>query len=180
MLLSVRAYAAHRAAKKLPGRSHVAVLKAIRDGRIERTPEGKIDCEDADRAWVANTRLERASSAAGPAREEGDGPDEGESATAGMTMLQAATIEKLWKAKQAELDYRTQLGQVVNALDVAARLANTFTMCRTKLLGIPTRARQSLPDLTPAQVASINNWIREGLEDLSNTTGVAVDEDADA
>ncbi len=47
-LLSRRAYAKRR------GCSHVAVLKAIREGRIS-TVDGMIDPDLADREWAANT-----------------------------------------------------------------------------------------------------------------------------
>ena len=48
-LLSIRAYGRHR------GVSHVAVLRAIRSGRIHRNPDGLIDADRAERDWAANT-----------------------------------------------------------------------------------------------------------------------------
>lgn len=179
MLLSIRAYAQHRAENSLPGRTHVAVLKAIREGRIHRTPEGKIDTDEADQSWAQNTALEKSRPAdrPGPAAPEATESDEPGSAQTGMSLLEASAIAKVWQAKQAELDYRTQLGQMVNARDVAERLANTFTMCRTKLLGVPTRVRQALPEMTPAQVTSIERFLREGLEDLANMSNAGEEDE---
>jgi hypothetical protein len=53
--LSPTAYARHRKALGLPGGTHVAVLKALRAGRIEAEPDGTIDPAKADAAWNANT-----------------------------------------------------------------------------------------------------------------------------
>jgi hypothetical protein len=65
-LMGIRAYAAHRQC------SHVAVLKAIKAGRIHAVGEGrdkKIDSEQADRDWIARTDPARQSvlPSAGPA-----------------------------------------------------------------------------------------------------------------
>lgn len=49
MGVSIRAYARHR------GVSHVAVIKAIKEGRITPEPDGTIDPEKADAEWEANT-----------------------------------------------------------------------------------------------------------------------------
>lgn len=45
---SIRAYARHR------GCSHVAVVKAMKAGRIKKYPKGKINFAEADAAWEAN------------------------------------------------------------------------------------------------------------------------------
>jgi hypothetical protein len=48
-LMGIREYGRHR------GVSHVAVLKALRSGRIRQTPDGQIDADAADRDWGRNT-----------------------------------------------------------------------------------------------------------------------------
>lgn len=65
-LMGIRAYAAHRQC------SHVAVLKAIKAGRIKAVGEGrdkKIDSDQADRDWTTHTDPARQSvlHSAGPA-----------------------------------------------------------------------------------------------------------------
>lgn len=75
--LSARAYALTRAQRKLPGTSHVAVLKAINAGRLEGAFERRgprrilrIDPDLADAAWVRNTdalESERSRTQAAPA-----------------------------------------------------------------------------------------------------------------
>jgi hypothetical protein len=60
MGLSVRAYARHR------GVSHVAVLKALRSGRIEVGADGTIDPAVADRTWHERTAARMPPPAASP------------------------------------------------------------------------------------------------------------------
>jgi len=45
-LMGIRAYGRHRNV------SHVAVLKALRTGRIRQNAEGLIDSDQADRDWA--------------------------------------------------------------------------------------------------------------------------------
>ena len=42
-----------------------------------------------------------------------------------------------------------------------------MTVVRTKLLGIPTKAKQRLPDLDTTAIACIDDIIREALEELA-------------
>jgi hypothetical protein len=49
MGLSIRAYARHR------GVSHVAILRAIKAGRIPKEADGTIDQAKADAAWDRTT-----------------------------------------------------------------------------------------------------------------------------
>ena len=54
MGLSIRAYARHRAV------SHVAVLRAIKQGRVPVEPDGTIDPAKADASWKRSTDPGRA------------------------------------------------------------------------------------------------------------------------
>lgn len=55
MLMGIREYANYR------GCSHVAVVKAVKSGRIRVNEDKKIDPVQADKDWVANTDISRAS-----------------------------------------------------------------------------------------------------------------------
>jgi phage terminase Nu1 subunit (DNA packaging protein) len=46
------------------------------------------------------------------------------------------------------------------------RLVSVFTACKTRLLAIPSRARQALPHLVAADLGVLEALIREALEDL--------------
>lgn len=86
----------------------------------------------------------------------------------GMTLSEATAAEKFWKAKHAELKFREAAGELVPAADVAAKLVNVFTQCKTRLLGVPSRARQALPHLTVADIGVLEGLVREALEDLAS------------
>jgi hypothetical protein len=60
----------------------------------------------------------------------------------------------------------------VLAADVESRLVNVFSRCKTKLLGVSSRARQRDPGLTGAQVQMIEALIREALDDLAEVSEV--------
>ena len=173
----MRAYARHR------GCSHPAVLNAIKSGRLrDSVRDGKIvDVALADREWARNTVLAEApvyvrereaarevaatrapADAAQPAPLPADVPPAAE-----LSSNEAARIKTYWQARQAELDYRQEAGELVPAGDVRARLGDVFRTCRTKLLGLPGRLRQALPHLTHADQEVAENLVREALEDLA-------------
>lgn len=189
-LVSIHAYARHRADQSLSGRSRTAVQKAIKTGRIHLTPDGKVDVELADREWAGSTgQIDRAQqkppapATTAPRRSPPavDGDPDNELSSEGMSLAEATRLEKMWKASIAELDYRERRGELVSAKAVADKLAGLFTLCRTKMLGVSTRARQAMPELTTKQIATYDKLIREALEQLSDTGfGAPADDEEDA
>lgn len=170
--LSLRAYAAHRKGLGLPGGSLQAVQRAIsgdrlRDAVVVVGGVKKIaDPEAADREWAANTDLSKA-----PAwlKElgENDGSDDGDEGASPLTT--ASAREKHWKAELAELTYKQRAGELVDADEMAAAMATDYSAVRTKLLGLPSKAKQRLPHLTLADLATIDEIVREALEGLART-----------
>jgi hypothetical protein len=171
--LSLRAYARRR------DTSVESVRRAIKRGRLKASlvlVNGKPQIGDpdlADREWQANTDY---SKAPGSVREEADRravagrdtPSETPTSDAEepLTLTQATAEEKRWKAKLAELEYAKKSGELVNALEVEHSLVDVFARCRTKLLGVPSKAKAALPHLSHADVVAIDRIIRESLEDL--------------
>lgn len=164
--LSLRAYARRR------GVSPEAVSKAVAAGRLRESivrvrgaPKIR-DAELADREWAATTDLTRAAAdiarrADRPAGEPGAGGD------GDLVLSEELAREKYWKANLAELEFRERKGELVEAKDVVKQLTDVFAICRGKLLGIPTRLRQSLPHLSVQDVAKAEELVREALEDLA-------------
>lgn len=175
--LSRRAYARHRKKRGLPGQSLQAVQHALARGRISLLPDGTIDPSVADREWAENSDDDHRRNHAQERGVERE-PERPEPAAGGITLAQATTIEKAYKAKMAKLDYEERCAKLVQASDVESRLATTFGQCRTKLLGIPAQARQQDPTLSAPQVALFRSLIREALEDLGG--GGAGDEAEEA
>jgi hypothetical protein len=176
--LSVRAYARHR------GASHQAVLRAIARGRLSAsltTVDGVTKIADvalADREWAATTDLSKApdavkarAAAQAPATTDPiltiyspDAPVEGTDAT---NLATASAREKHWRAELAELNYKQRAGELVNAVEMAAAMADAFSTVRTKLLGVPSKAKQQLPHLMLADLAALDAIVREALEGLA-------------
>lgn len=185
--LSLRAYARRR------GVSPEAVSRAIESGRLRasvtrHTGVPKIaDPELADREWAANTDLSRApdsvkaKAAAAPAashlepqphggalkRNEALDPDE-DAEDDEPTLADWSKEEKQWRAKTAELKYRERAGELVDAASVKAGFIDRITTARTRLLGIPSKAKQQLPHLTIADLEAIDGIVREALEALAD------------
>lgn len=144
--LTVRAYAAHRAKRGLPGKTHRAVQKALRDGRIAAGEDGLIDPDAADLSWEETTD---------------PGQRRSTERTAGVVSLaEARTRLDLAKAELAEIDLAVRKGELLVAADVEARVAEVFAQCKTKLLGVSSRARQQDPALTVSQVSLFDGLIR--------------------
>lgn len=167
--LSGRAYARRR------GVSHVAVQKAIASGRLAGAvdEQGKITDPDlADRLWVANTDYTDAPKAVREKFEGGGSGDhppapEDDSAADGMTTAEATRIQTIWKARQMELKFKEEAKQLVRRDDVVADRAADYAELRTKILGIPTQARQAMPHTSPEDLATWERLIREALEALA-------------
>jgi hypothetical protein len=175
--ISLRAYAKRR------GVSPEAVSEAVSSGRLSasvtRNARGQPKIADpdlADREWEANTDWSRVPAFAPkdpdglpePDAEEDEMSTDGlPSANEGMSLLEASAIEKVWKAKLAELKFRKEAAQLLPASQVRRTLETTFSACKTKLLAVPSRARQALPHLAPTDIAEIERLVREALEGLS-------------
>jgi phage terminase Nu1 subunit (DNA packaging protein) len=156
--LSLREYARRR------GCTLRAVQNAIKTTRLNASivlVDGlsKIgDPELADREWAANTDQTRRAGAAAPAPgHDGAGADDDSS----------EDTFAHWKAKKMRLDYEKAAGALVNAAEMQAAMADDYSMVRTKLLGLASKAKQRLPHLTLSDLATLDAIVREALEELA-------------
>ena len=137
MGLSVRAYARHR------GVSHVAVMKAVRAGRIPQEADGTIDPARADAAWEAQTDPAKRPAtvkvppatpsapvapvaATAPAAAGGGSPVDGGKAI-GTNFAQARTMHEVAKAQKARIQVQRLKDEVI---DRANALAMVFKLAR--------------------------------------------------
>ena len=118
--LSLRAYARHR------GVSLAAVQKAIQTGRIQTTPAGKIDVEQADQDWERNTNY-------GPTPATGDAP------VSGPSYAQSRAIREAYLVRLAKIEYEERLGKLISRDEVQVAAFNKFRMFRDGMLNIPDR-----------------------------------------
>lgn len=71
------------------------------------------------------------------------------------------------QANLLELERKQKEGLLLPSEQVEKVWANSVTIARTKLLGVPTRLRQRIPHLTLEEIAIAEELIREALEELS-------------
>lgn len=183
--LSLTAYAARR------GVSPKAVSKAVAAGRlvgsVVRDDHGDpkiLDPDLADREWEANTRtrIDRpiVESRTQPTpimqptprvvpviRVSTDVPDYNVS----RALREAAAARReAAKAELAELDVAERRGELVPADEARAVLVDKFTIVKTKILGIPSRFAQRMPELASVAIPVIDELLREALEELADDT----------
>lgn len=162
--VSARAYAAHR------GIDPMAVSRAIKRGRLNKSVIGNgdgtytIDVDLADREWAENTDLTRAPF---EQRDQAPPPPQVASPEPVESTVTAAARSKHWEAKHRELKFKEAARELVPAAEMKEALTKVFANCRTRLLALPTRARQALPHLSLADVAAFEALVREALEDLA-------------
>lgn len=142
-LLSLRAYAKHR------GVTLKAVQEAIEYGRIQKT-DGKIDPTTADKEWQEKTN---------PAMARGK--------TEVLDYHRSRAIREAYEAQLAKLEYEEKTGKLVNAEETRMAWLKIITTAKTKLLAIPSKARASLPHLTLSDIATLEELVRQTLEDLA-------------
>ncbi len=185
-LVSLRAFARHRQV------TLAAVQKAITSGRLSASlvrrpgaPVKIVSLAAADQEWDANTNAVKAlpaamakvtaeaTAAAAPANAD---PGAAGDTTKTPTLTEAMAREKDWKARLAELDYRERMQQLVSAAQVESKMTETFTRCRTRLLGLPSKLKTAIPHLTRGDLVVIDRFVREALEELvivDDTQGAA-------
>jgi hypothetical protein len=176
LLMSMRGYARRR------GVSAMTVHQAVKAGRLVQcvaTDEagkflGITDPFLADKEWAENTDVTKAppkeqAKAAARARVLGGAPAEPD----GESLANASAREKFYAAELKKLKFLEASRVLVPAAEVKARLVDEYSACRTRLLAIPSRAKQALPELTVAHLAVIEGLIREALEDLADAEAVA-------
>lgn len=161
--MGLREYARHRKAAGLAGGTLRAVQVAIRDGRLSKslTRDRKriASAAAADREWEATTQADRVP-LSGPTAPAEPPP----------SLMESRARREAAEAELAEIELAEKRRELVPAKDVESRLVNVFAQCKTKLLGVPSRARQRDPALTGEQVSLIEALIREALEELASAS----------
>ena len=172
MGMNVTAYARHR------GVSHVAVLKAIKAGRIVKEQDGTIDPDKADAAWKQNTS--QAQQRKPPKEDKAsversvDPPSSGnQSINNGPSYAQSRAIKEAYNARLAKLEYEEKSGALVRTDSVKVAWFNMLRVLRDRVLNIPDRMAPLLAAETdPKQVRELlEAELRQILNDASDTIG---------
>jgi hypothetical protein len=130
-LMTVREFGRHA------GLSHVAVLKALRSGRIRRNAEGLIDSDQADRDLLAHTHpvgkvhqtLGRQEGALAASAGAGGKDDFG--------FKRARAVREHYEALLAKVEYEKRTGEVLDANEVKIASHRIGQIFRDRMLQVP-------------------------------------------
>jgi excisionase family DNA binding protein len=172
------------------GVSRTAVYKAIKQGRLPvvRSADGRelIKSETLREDWFANTMKKVGVGPKPPAGEKEFAPPrpkrqaeepeprrltEAEPGEIVPDYNESRARTEYLKAELLELERKEKEGLLVRAADVEAKWVEVITISRTKVLGVPSKAKQRIPDLTQDQIAILEDIVREALEELAEGNG---------
>lgn len=83
------------------------------------------------------------------------------------SIVQSRAITEAYKARLAKLEYEEKSGKLVNADEVKIRLSGMVSTARSRLLGVPSKAKGRIPHLTVDEIALLDELVREALEDVA-------------
>lgn len=75
------------------------------------------------------------------------------------------------QAELAELELAARRGQLIDAEQARADVIAAFSLCKTRLLAVPSAIGQRLPDIADRVVPEVDALIRDALEELSSRGG---------
>jgi hypothetical protein len=166
--LSLRGYARRR------GCTLRAVQKAIIAGRlasaVTRDEKGRpriVDAALADQEWERSTKSEHIPHSVQAAKVPPATMQPPAVADAAPTLAASRARLERARAEKAEIELASMRGEVMPTAQIEAQWIELITRTQTKLLGIPSKMKSTLPHLTRADVATIDKLIREALEDLA-------------
>lgn len=169
--LTITAYARHR------GVSHVAVLKAIKAGRIEKEADGTIDPAKADATWTRNTnqaQQRKTTKQSEPQRNaaEAEAPVGPPIVNSGPSFAQSRAIKEAYNARLAKLSYEEKSGALVRTDNVKVAWFNTLRVVRDRTLNLPDRLAPILAAETDPKV--VREMLEEELRIILNDAADAI------
>lgn len=161
---------------KMMGVARPVITEAIRSGKIRAVVvEGRnmVDADEAIPALRAHTDPDMNRNGLG-AGVSGDDELEGEEsnepgAPRKGSVASMREIQARYKTKLLKLEYEREVGLVVPIEVIDKRWQKIAGIVRTKILGVPSKARQRIPDLTQRMYTELEKLIYEALESLDET-----------
>ncbi len=132
MELSIRAYARHRSV------TEAAVRKAIRQGRVSKGKNGKINPKTADKEWGQNTdpaQIKAVFTEEKPDYSQNSIPNSAN----GPSYQQSRAIKEAYGAKLLRLQFEKESKKLISIDDVKVSAFNAARMTRDRILNIPDR-----------------------------------------
>jgi phage terminase Nu1 subunit (DNA packaging protein) len=169
-------------AARILGISAPAVNQAVRQGRIkvvvDENGKKRIDGATLAEDYRRKTQTKKTTGHKAIKQAEREGlPQIAESPGSGRISRTAeyipdydesrARTEHL-KAELLELDRKQKQGLLVPMADVQTKWVEIVSVAKTKILGIPSKAKQRIPELDSAAMSCLEDIIYEALEDLAS------------
>ncbi len=167
MGLSIRAYARRRSV------SHVAVLRAIKQGRVELEPDGTIDPTKADASWARSSDPGRARATkahSGKLRRVGEAAvgsvretlkEQGLPAGGNVTFVQARTAHEIAKAHLARLRLQRMKSELVDRARATALVFRLAREERDAWLNWPARVAALIAAELGADAHAVQKLVEE-------------------
>jgi len=191
--VNLQQYADHRQALGLRGATHVSVLRAIKAGRlqspaVERQGKGwEIDPTLADEQWAQATDPAPRGTNAGQdqkptpkaATTKGHAPrrpsrpsvpalaDDSPEHAEIPSYNDSRARSEFEKANILEMDRKAKANMLLPREEVEQAWDAAVNITRTVMLGVPSKAKQRIPHLSPDEVALLMDLIREALGGLA-------------
>lgn len=160
MEISNSAYARHR------GVSEAAVRKAIKQGRISQTEDGKIDLTIADQEWEQNSDPAQVKSL--PIKH---GTGNKDLARIGESYQKSRTLREAYNAQLAKLQFERESGKLIEVEEVKIAAYNAARITRDRLLMLPKKVAPLI--LGKTDLKNIEEMIKrhliEVLDEVSHT-----------
>lgn len=138
------------------------ITRAVRDiaerGIIRRHGRGKYRAAEATRAYTERLRESAAGRGAGSAAE-------------GLDLVAERARLARAQAERQELELAVRRQVLVNAEQVKAGFVSMVTTAKTRLLGVPSKAKAHVPTLTVGDIEALEDLIAEALTGLADGAG---------
>lgn len=122
-----------------------------------------------NRARVAKGQPKRplAEIAAGEAADEPVGAGTLKAGKEIPSQAESNAVAAVYKARMAKLEYEERVGKLVNAEKVKAGVIAMITTSKTRILGVPSKAKARIPTLTVSDIELLEEMLAEAMEELS-------------
>ena len=160
-------------ASRVLGVSRQSIYNAIKERRLSVVVDAdgteKIDSNTMREEWAKNTQTRIN---VGPVRQQEKQPRAprlGKTQESIPDYVESRARTEHLKAELLELERQQKEGLLVKAEEVELKWVEIVTLARTKIMGIPTKAKQRIPDLDTDAVTMLEDIVRETLEDLAES-----------
>jgi phage terminase Nu1 subunit (DNA packaging protein) len=151
------------------GVSHTAIRKAIDSGRI---PSEFIASRESRTGRAITVITNPPAARAAYLGSEVSSPPNDSRAAVGDSVpdiSRSRAVSEAYKAKMAQLEFEERASKLVDAELLRAKISAQIVAARTRLLGVPSKAKSRIPHLSVEDVGTLEKLIREALEDVAGT-----------